>query len=53
MPHFKDDKLIPIIDQVFDFEKIADAHHRMESNLNIGKILLKISDEKNGMSQEL
>ena len=52
MPHFNDNKLVPIIDQVFDFEKIADAHRRMEANLNIGKILLKVSDEKTDVGKE-
>ncbi len=53
MPHFNDKKLVPIIDQVFDFEKITDAHRRMEANLNIGKILLKVSDEQTDVGQEL
>ena len=44
-PHFKNNSIIPITEQVFDFENIADAHRLMESNNNIGKILLKISDE--------
>jgi tumor protein p53-inducible protein 3 len=39
--------LVPIIDRVFEFEKIAEAHKYMESNANIGKILIKIhNDEK-------
>ena len=46
LPHFNDGKLKPIIDSVYEFDEIAEAHRRMESNLNVGKILLKISDEK-------
>ena len=42
--HFKDGSIKPIIDYVFDLEQIADAHKIMESNTNIGKILLKIYD---------
>ena len=47
MKHFESGKLRPIIDQVYDLEEISQAHHRMESNLNIGKILLKVFDEDN------
>ena len=43
--HFESKKLVPIIDQVFALEDIQKAHARMESNANIGKILLKVSDE--------
>lgn len=46
LPHFKNGKLKAIIDSVYEFNEIAEAHRRMESNLNVGKILLKISDEK-------
>ena len=30
---------------MYDLEEIVEAHKRMESNANIGKILLKISSE--------
>lgn len=33
----------PIIDSVFPFAQVADAHLRMESNLHIGKIILTIN----------
>lgn len=36
-------KIKPVIDSVFPFEQIADAHLRMESNLHIGKIILTIN----------
>lgn len=36
-------KIKPIIDSVFPFEHVADAHRRMESNLHIGKIILTIN----------
>ncbi len=32
-----------VIDSVFPFEKIAEAHTRMEKNLNVGKIVIDIS----------
>ena len=43
--HFRDGQLKPIIDQVFSLSEIADAHKRMEANLNVGKILLKVFQE--------
>lgn len=33
-------QLKPVIDQVFPLEEIADAHRRLESNLQLGKILV-------------
>jgi len=35
-------KLNPVVDSVFPLEKAADAHRRMESRLNFGKIVLDI-----------
>lgn len=35
-------KIKPIIDSVFPFEQVAEAHTRMESNLHIGKIILNL-----------
>jgi len=41
-------KLKPVIDQVFPAAQAGAAHQRMESNLNIGKILLSwIEHEEN------
>lgn len=40
---FKAGKLRPVIDAVYSWEKVAEAHRYMESNRNIGKIILKIS----------
>lgn len=34
--------LKPVIDKVFSFENIADAHHYMESNGQIGKIIVTL-----------
>ncbi len=50
MGHFVSGNLVPIIDRVFRFEDIQQAHALIESNLNIGKVLLKVyeeSDDKN------
>jgi len=34
----------PIIDSVTTLDRVADAHTRMESNLNSGKIIMKVSE---------
>ncbi|MCG3088258.1 NAD(P)H-quinone oxidoreductase [Sporosarcina cyprini] len=39
---FANNKLRPIVDQVFPFNQIQQAHEHMENNKNIGKIILKI-----------
>lgn len=40
LEHFARGSLHPVIDSTFALERAADAHRRMESNLNFGKILL-------------
>ena len=35
-------RLRPVVDSVFPLEKAAEAHARMEANLNFGKILLTL-----------
>lgn len=42
LPLFHSGALRPIIDCVLPFEAIADAHRRMESNANTGKIVVRI-----------
>eukprot|EP00005_Dracoamoeba_jomungandri_P000330 CAMPEP_0174257214 /NCGR_PEP_ID=MMETSP0439-20130205/6389_1 /TAXON_ID=0 /ORGANISM="Stereomyxa ramosa, Strain Chinc5" /LENGTH=346 /DNA_ID=CAMNT_0015340207 /DNA_START=524 /DNA_END=1564 /DNA_ORIENTATION=- len=39
---FENGEMKPIIDQVFDFTEVAEAHRHMEANKNTGKIILKI-----------
>lgn len=39
---FVNHKLRPIVDQVFPFDQIQQAHEHMESNKNMGKIILKV-----------
>lgn len=36
-------KIKPVIDKVYDWKDVAQAHMRMEENKNIGKIVLKIN----------
>lgn len=42
LPAFDSKALKPVIDRSFELEDIGKAHALMESNLNAGKILLKV-----------
>eukprot|EP01138_Halocafeteria_seosinensis_P012003 gb/GECG01012267.1/.p1 GENE.gb/GECG01012267.1/~~gb/GECG01012267.1/.p1 ORF type:complete len:392 (+),score=47.17 gb/GECG01012267.1/:1-1176(+) len=42
LPGFVDNQLVPVIDKQFALDQAQDAHDYMESNQNIGKILLKV-----------
>jgi tumor protein p53-inducible protein 3 len=42
LPRFADGRLQPVIDRVFDWQDVREAHRYMESNANIGKIVLRI-----------
>jgi NADPH2:quinone reductase len=44
LPHLGRDGLLPVIDSVFPLSRAPDAHRRMESNQNVGKIVLTIAD---------
>lgn len=39
---FADGRLAPVIDRVFDWSEAPNAHRYMESNANIGKIILRV-----------
>ncbi len=43
MPMFSDGQLKPTIDSVYDVSEINDAHARMEQNLNVGKIIVRLN----------
>lgn len=43
LPRFADGRLKPVIDSVFDWSDVAEAHAYMASNANIGKIVLRIN----------
>ena len=43
LPLFDSGALRPVIDSRYPFERIADAHTAMESNSNVGKILIDVS----------
>lgn len=42
LPQFIDGELHPVIDSVFDWAEVADAHRKMENNENAGKIVLDV-----------
>jgi putative PIG3 family NAD(P)H quinone oxidoreductase len=43
LPGFVDGSLVPVIDSVLPLERAADAHGRMASNANVGKIVLEVA----------
>ena len=43
LPRFADGRLVPIVDSVFDWRDVGKAHERMESNANVGKIVLRVT----------
>jgi putative PIG3 family NAD(P)H quinone oxidoreductase len=45
LPLFEKGKLTPVIDKVFSWNEVIQAHQRMESNQNAGKIVLRIGKE--------
>ncbi|PID21778.1 NADPH:quinone oxidoreductase [Sporosarcina sp. P3] len=44
IPLFENGKLEPIIDSVWELDKINDAHTYMEENKNIGKIIIAVNN---------
>ncbi|MFP4506595.1 MAG: NAD(P)H-quinone oxidoreductase [Cyclobacteriaceae bacterium] len=42
LERFGDGRLKPVIDSVFSWEQVREAHQRMESNQNTGKIVLEV-----------
>lgn len=43
LPGFADGRFRPLVDSVFPLERTADAHLRMASNANVGKIVLTVA----------
>ncbi|TXF89728.1 NAD(P)H-quinone oxidoreductase [Neolewinella aurantiaca] len=43
-PHFADRSLRALVDTIYDWEGVADAHKYMEANANVGKIVLTIGE---------
>jgi NADPH2:quinone reductase len=44
VPAFESGDIKPVVDCIFDAENVADAHHYMASNTNVGKIVLTWTD---------
>jgi NADPH:quinone reductase-like Zn-dependent oxidoreductase len=44
LPRFADGRLITVIDSVIDWMEGGSVHLRMESNANVGKIVLRAGD---------
>jgi len=44
LPRFTDGRLVPIVDSVYDWKDVGKAHLRMESNSNVGKIVLRVTE---------
>ena len=42
LPHFSDGVFKTVVDSVLPLDELSDAHRRMESNLNSGKIIIKV-----------
>ena len=43
LPRFADGRLISVVDSVFDWADAPAAHRHMQSNANVGKIILRVS----------
>ena len=43
LPKFSTGKIKPIIDSIYDWKDVSNAHRYMEENKNTGKIVLKVS----------
>ena len=44
LPGFAEGHFKPIVDSIYSWRQATEAHQRMEENLNMGKIILKIDD---------
>jgi NADPH:quinone reductase-like Zn-dependent oxidoreductase len=42
LPLFDTGAMLPVIDSVYPFERIAEAHQHMAANANTGKIVVTI-----------
>ena len=42
LPLFEQGRLEPVIDRIYEWEDVADAHRHMGANRNVGKIILKV-----------
>ena len=42
LPLFEAGTLHPVIDRIYDWREVADAHRRMEANESVGKLVLRV-----------
>ena len=42
LPALADGRIVPLVDRVFDFDDLPAAQARMQANLHVGKIVLRI-----------
>ncbi|MCH6264238.1 MULTISPECIES: NAD(P)H-quinone oxidoreductase [Neobacillus] len=42
--HFANGRVVPIIDTIFDWKEVREAHQYMEANKNKGKIVLRVTE---------
>ena len=45
MPKIAEGNIHPVVDSVYPWEDVAEAHRHMEANRNIGKIILRVVPE--------
>ena len=45
LPAFRTKRLVPVIDSVWDWTRLREAHEHMEAGRNLGKIVLRIPHE--------
>lgn len=43
-PHFADRTLVAVVDTIYDWTEIVDAHRYLESNANVGKVVITIGE---------
>jgi NADPH2:quinone reductase len=43
LPLFDEDRIRPVVDRVYDFNQVREAHETMESNTNFGKVVVRVS----------
>lgn len=41
MPSFREKKLVPVVDEIFPWSRAQQAHQRLETNQNVGKVVLR------------